>query len=109
MTRRVVEVVDRRPAPPPPPQKEEAEDEVEQVPLELLPAVRVLRGYGRRMRGLGTLDGVREAEAALAELLPIAGSHPGAAELLAGAARRLEALRATAMVAASGEREKEEE
>lgn len=88
-------------------QPTEGEEPVEQIPLELLPTLRTLRGYGRRMSGLGALKPIRALEDLLARLRPFAERDPGLAAVVGPAMVEAQALRMEATRDASGEQAEE--
>lgn len=79
----------------------------EPLPLELLPTIRTLKGYGRRVSALGTLKGLRLAEDLVAALGPFAERDPELAGVLARAMVRAQELRLESMAAAAGEQAEE--
>ncbi|NBT35361.1 MAG: hypothetical protein EBT03_07455 [Betaproteobacteria bacterium] len=77
-----------------PEEEEECESALpEPVPLEMLPALRAIKGYARRMNAIGSLRALHLLEEAVGNLLPYLKDSPEGLAVLLDIASRGEALR----------------
>ena len=94
------------PAPPAPEPAERAaandDDEEFYLPIELLPAVRVLKGYGRRMHGNGGLRGAAALERVVEALIPHLGACPELVDVVVEARNEANEIRALALATLLG-------
>ena len=72
------------------------EDPPFQIPLELMPVVKTLMGYGRRINALGALRGATALEKLIKAATPVAVQHPELVDALFEARAEMEAIRASA-------------
>lgn len=90
----------------PTPAAEHAEDS---VPLELIPTLRTLKGYGKRMNALGALRGARALERVVEGLMPHIRQFPELVDVILEAKHEAEAIRSEAIASANGEQDDNEE
>lgn len=90
---------------PPKPKIDLQGDDHDFVPLELLPTIRTLRGYGRRMNALGALRTCRALEKVIDHITPHLGKYPELVDVIAAAQLEAADIRATAFREASGEQD----
>ena len=75
------------------------------IPLELLPTLRTLKGYGKRMHALGGLRGARALEQVIHDLMPLVGKLPEVVDVVLFAKQEAESIRAESMRNASFEQD----
>lgn len=75
------------------------------IPLELLPVIRTLKGYGHRIHALGALRGARALERVVEGLLPHIRQFPELVDVVLEAKHEAEAIRAEVNETASGEQQ----
>lgn len=81
----------------------------ELVPLELIPTLRTLKGYGKRMNALGALRGARALERVVEGLMPHIRQFPELVDVILEAKHEAEAIRSEALQEANGEQDDNEE
>lgn len=79
------------------PRHEDGDDPPLQIPLELLPVVKTLMGYGKRINALGALRGAYALEKLIKVTAPISVSHPELVDALFEAKAEAEAIRRCAL------------
>jgi len=81
----------------------EEEDEHIAIPLEMMPILRTLMGYGRRINSLGALRGMYALEKLIAVVTPVASQHPEIVDALFEARATADLIRSEALGSLSSE------
>lgn len=88
-----------------PPTKTHRPSDPDSIPLELMPTLRTLKGYGKRMNSLGALRVVWALDKVVEGIMPHINKYPELVDVVLGAKHTADNIRSEVTKSATGEQD----